>query len=52
MKICITGRGGAGSWQIRAVQIGAVLNAHVCQMATIEEMQAADVVLVVKRVPL
>jgi len=52
MKILVTGRGGAGSWEIRAKQVGEALGAKVCQMATVEEMKQADVILVVKRVPL
>jgi hypothetical protein len=52
MKILITGRGGnAGSWQIRANQIGAALGATVKAMATSDDCRAHDVIIVVKRVP-
>lgn len=50
-RILITGRGGAGSWTIRAEQIGSALGALVKPMATVEDIRAADFVLVVKRVP-
>ena len=52
MKILVTGRGGAaGSWAIRAEQLGAAMGAVVKPRATLADMRAADVVLVVKRVP-
>jgi len=51
MKILFTGRGGAGSWTIRAEQIGAALGAKVIPMASLDDCQAADVIVVVKRIP-
>lgn len=51
MKILVTGRGGAASWQIRGEQIGRELEATVKPNATVHDMRAHDVVLVVKRVP-
>jgi hypothetical protein len=51
-RILITGKGGsAGSWQIRAVQVGAALGAQVIPLASEAEIQQADVVIVVKRCP-
>lgn len=47
----VTGRGGAGSWQVRGEQIGAALGASVIPNATVKQIKAADVALVVKRVP-
>lgn len=51
MNILFTGRGGAGSWAIRAEQIGAALGARVKPMASVADCKAADLVVVVKRVP-
>lgn len=51
MKIIVTGRGGAGSWTVRGEQIGQALGARVQPKATVEDLKAADVALVVKRVP-
>lgn len=51
MKILVTGRGGAASWTIRGEQIGRELGATVIANASIHDMRAHDVVLVVKRVP-
>jgi hypothetical protein len=51
MKILITGRGGAASWTIRGEQIGRALGATVKPHATVQDIRAHDVVLVVKRVP-
>jgi len=51
MKILVTGRGGAASWTIRGEQIGHALGATVKPQATLADMRAHDVILVVKRVP-
>lgn len=51
MRILVTGRGGAASWTIRGEQIGAALGATVKPNATIVDMNAHDVILVIKRVP-
>lgn len=51
MKILVTGRGGAGSWEVRGRQLGAAMGATVKPMATLEDIKAHDVVLVVKKVP-
>lgn len=51
MKILITGRGGAASWTIRGEQIGHALGATVKPHATLADMRAHDVILVIKRVP-
>jgi hypothetical protein len=51
VKILITRTGkSAGSWQIRGEQIGRALGATVKLNATLNDMRAADVVLVVKKV--
>ena len=50
MKILVTRSGkSAGSWQIRGEQIGQALGAVVKLNATLNDMRAADVVLVIKR---
>lgn len=51
MKVLVTGRGGAGSWLVRGEQVGAAMGAKVKPMATVEDCRAADIILVVKRVP-
>lgn len=51
MQILITGRGGSGSWQIRAVQIGAALGARVVPNASADDLAWADVLIAVKRIP-
>jgi len=51
MRILVTGRGGAGSWQVRGEQIGAALGARVVPLAGLNDMRAADVILVIKRCP-
>lgn len=51
MRILVTGRGGAQSWTVRGEQIGAALGATVKPQATLADMKAHDVILVVKRVP-
>jgi hypothetical protein len=49
MKILVTGRGTSGSWAVRGEQLGAELGAVVKPNASLADMLAADVVLVVKR---
>lgn len=51
MNVLITGRGGSGSWQIRAVQIGDALKAQVKPYASAQDCAWADVIVAVKRVP-
>lgn len=52
MKILITGKGGkSGSWQIRGVQLGAVIGATVKSMASLEDCLEADVIVGVKKIP-
>jgi hypothetical protein len=51
MNILFTGRGGAGSWTIRAEQIGGALGARVKPHATLDDCRWADVIVVVKRIP-
>lgn len=51
MKVLVTGRGSSGSWKIRGEQIGRALGALVKPLAGLSDMRAADVILVVKRVP-
>lgn len=45
----ITGRGTSGSWSIRGVQLGEACGATVKPRATLADCQAADVIMVVKR---
>lgn len=50
MKILVTGRGGkSGSWEIRGRQLGTAIGASVVERASLREMQAADIIVVVKR---
>jgi hypothetical protein len=52
VNILITGKGGtAGSWKIRAEQLGAALRANVKPMASVHDCAIADVIVVVKRTP-
>lgn len=51
MNVLFTGRGGAGSFEIRAVQIGAAMGARVKANASSEDIAWADVVVVVKKIP-
>lgn len=51
MRILVTGRGSSGSWKVRGEQIGAAMGAMVKPLAGLSDMRAADVILVVKRVP-
>lgn len=52
MRILVTGRGNAASWTIRGEQLGAAMGATVKPNATLADMRAADVIVVVKRIPL
>jgi hypothetical protein len=49
MKLLVTGSGKSGSWIVRGEQMGAALGALVKPHATLADMGAADVILVVKR---
>jgi hypothetical protein len=51
MNLLITGNGTAGSWKCRGEQIGAALGAKVNPQATLKDFKAADLTMVVKRVP-
>lgn len=52
MRLLITGRGGkAGSWQVRAVQLGEAMGAEVHANAELARIRAAQLVVVVKRTP-
>lgn len=51
MKVLFTGKGGSGSWAIRGEQLGAEIGATVKPLATIRDIAAHDVVVVVKRTP-
>jgi hypothetical protein len=51
MKILFTGKGTSGSYRIRAEQMAAALGAREKPMTTVEDCRAADVIVVVKRVP-
>lgn len=51
MNILFTGRGGAGSWTVRAEQVGQALGARVQPLASVEDCNRADVIVVVKRIP-
>ncbi len=50
-KILITGRGESGSWQIRAVQLGAAIGATVMPHASDAAIAAHDIVVMIKRPP-
>lgn len=50
MQILMTGRGTSGSWAIRGQQLGEACGAKVQARAKLSDVQAADVVVVVKRV--
>lgn len=53
MNVLFTGRGGAGSWQIRGEQIArAIDDAIAAPQATYGDVQDCDIVVVVKRLPL
>jgi len=49
MKVAVTGRGGAGSWQMRGEQLGGAIGAHV--QPKMRDFAGFDVVVVVKRTP-
>lgn len=51
MRLLVTGKGSAGSWTVRGEQLGAALAAVVKPHAALEDVQACDLVLVVKRTP-
>jgi hypothetical protein len=51
MKILVTGRGSAGSWQIRGEQLGSAIGATVIPNATTEQQQGYDVTICVKKPP-
>jgi hypothetical protein len=52
MRILVTGKGGkSGSWAIRAEQLGAAIGATVAARADSREIEAADLIVVVKRTP-
>jgi len=50
MRLLFTGRGGAGSWEVRGRQLGAACGAVVAENATAAHFKAADLAVVVKRV--
>lgn len=49
MNLVFTGRGTSGSWSIRGVQLGEACGATVKPRATLADCQAADAIMVVKR---
>lgn len=51
MKVLITGKGTAGSWIVRGEQLGAAMRATVKPMATVQDMKAHDLVILVKKTP-
>lgn len=51
MRILFTGKGGAGSFAIRGVQLGAALGATVKPYATQQDFADCDIAVVVKRTP-
>lgn len=52
MKLLFTGRGGgAGSWAVRADQLGLACGGKVKPLATSTDIRAADLTVVVKRTP-
>lgn len=50
-RLLFTGRGGNGSWEVRGAQLGRACLGVVQPKASLAECAAADVVVVVKRVP-
>ena len=50
MNLLFTGRGGAGSWEVRGRQLGAACGAVVQEKASTAMCKEADIVVVVKRV--
>lgn len=51
MKILVTGRGSAGSWTIRGVQLGAAIGADIISNASIDVQKKYDVIICVKHTP-
>lgn len=52
MKILISGKGGAaGSWAIRGLQLGEAMGATVKPKATLADCESADLIVLVKHVP-
>lgn len=51
LRIIVTGRGGAGSWIVRGEELGLAMGATVKPNATVADLKAHDVAVVVKRVP-
>lgn len=51
MKVLVTGRGTSGSWQIRGVQLGNAIGAHVKSNADAGDIINCDIAVVVKRTP-
>lgn len=49
--ILVTGKGTSGSWAIRGQQLGAAVGAVVAPQASREQIEAADIAVVVKRLP-
>jgi hypothetical protein len=50
LEVLITGKGGkSGAWAIRGRQLGDAIGAKVTPMATLDDCQRADVIVVVKR---
>jgi hypothetical protein len=50
MNLLFTGRGRAGSWQIRGEQLGRAIGAVIDQAPSLEACRAADAIVVVKKV--
>lgn len=51
MKIVVTGKEGPGSFKIRGEQLGAALGASIKPSARPQDVEDADIVIVVKRMP-
>lgn len=51
MKVLFTGKGGAGSFAIRGVQLGGAIGAQVKPYATQQDFADCDIAVVVKRTP-
>jgi len=51
MNILFTGKGTSGSWVIRGKQMAEALGARAIPMASVEECEASDVIVGVKRIP-
>lgn len=48
-RLLFTGRGGNGSWVVRGEQLGSACGGVVKRLASVEDCEAADVIVVVKR---